>query len=60
MGLERTQSDVIVALHRDVRWLERKLREIRDAKAASADRLRELAAHTVETAKQRSKKTLSM
>jgi len=56
----REYADLVMALHRDVRWLERQLRFIRDAGGASADRLREIAAVACVTAKKRSKRTLVM
>ncbi len=56
----REYADLVLALHRDVRWLEKHLRFIRDAGGANADRLREIAAVACAKAKARSKRTLSM
>jgi hypothetical protein len=56
----KSDSDLIQALHRDVRWLMQELKRIRDAKALNADKLREIAAESLERAKVRSKRTLSM
>lgn len=56
----RRQADLVLALHRDVRWLERELKRIARATAVNnPDKLRMIAAEAIEKAKRRSKRTLS-
>lgn len=52
-------AELMLSLNRDVLWLERELRRIVKAKACTADRLRAIAADTLEKAKKRRKRTMS-
>lgn len=56
----RRQSDLVRALHRDVRWLETQLKTMVKATACDGDRMREIIAEVLEKAKRRSKRTLSI
>lgn len=55
----RKTAELMLALHRDVRWLETQLKRIVRAEACDGDKLRAIAAEVLETAKKRSERTLS-
>ena len=51
-------ATLAIDLNRDCRWLERELKRIAQARALSADKLREIAAESVEKAKKRRARTM--